>query len=85
MYDTFTCSNVKGMHSNMATAPFGNPIATLHLIAASCFPSIFLSEEDRKYFNPLSEVFREFIKETGYFHIQATKPDTVGKSKFILV
>lgn len=46
---------------------------------ASFYPSYFI--EDARYIKwmyPFSKVFMFLLQETGYFHEQATKPDTVG-------
>ena len=42
--------------------------------------SLVLGEEHSKHFKPVSEDFPFLLQETGYMHIQATKPDTVGKT-----
>ncbi len=67
-----------GYHNNMVVLPVSNMRMTLHQVAAGYFPSLFLNEQDRKYFRPMSEDFATLLQETGYMHIQATKPDTVG-------
>lgn len=49
---------------------------------AAYFPSYFI--EDPKYISWMYPFKREFmflIQETGYFHLQATKPDTIGIGK----
>ncbi len=63
----------------MVVLPISNMRLTLHQVAAGYFPSLFLNEQDRKYFRPMSEDFATLLQETGYLHIQATKPDTVGE------
>lgn len=55
------------------------PLNFLRLIIGSYFPSLVFS--DPKYSSySLKDQFIQAIKETGYMHIQATKPDTVGVS-----
>jgi juvenile hormone epoxide hydrolase len=54
---------------------------------ASFFPSYFI--EDPKYISwmyPFGKEFMFLLQETGYFHLQGTKPDTIGigKSSFSL-
>ena len=53
--------------------------ANLHAAAALLLPSVFLDDEDRKQTHSLMEIVTILAQETGYMHIQATKPDTVGK------
>ena len=46
----------------------------------SCFvPSLFYSSQEIKRIFPLKDYVGDFLHETGYMHLQATKPDTVGK------
>lgn len=52
-----------------------------HLIGALYPPLVVEKEyEDRMY--PVGKIFDKMMLESGYFHIQATKPDTVGKLFF---
>jgi hypothetical protein len=37
------------------------------------------ANENLGKFLPLSENFAEMMLEFGYLHLQATKPDTIGK------
>lgn len=55
------------------------PQVTIISIICAFFPSLIVEEKyaDRMY--PLSEKYASLIEEMGYLHIQATKPDTVGK------
>ncbi len=71
--------HVLGIHNNFVVLPISNMRLTLHQVAAGYFPSLFLNDQDRKYFRPMSEDFALTLQETGYLHIQATKPDTVGE------
>jgi len=46
----------------------------------SLYPQYFV--EDKRILEnvyPLSKLFKFLVRESGYMHIQATKPDTVGK------
>ena len=45
---------------------------------SSYFLSFILSKEDYDMMYPLSKKFPFELEATGYFHIQATKPDTIG-------
>ena len=55
--------------------------AILHQVAAAVFPTIFLPENDRQKWQNVGGLLMDFLKETGYLHIQATKPDTIGEWK----
>ncbi|CAG5080810.1 Similar to EH2: Juvenile hormone epoxide hydrolase 2 (Ctenocephalides felis) [Cotesia congregata] len=44
----------------------------------SFFPSLLLPKEDHHLLYPMKKHFFKTLLETGYLHIQATKPDTVG-------
>lgn len=68
--------NVLGLHLNMAAV--NTPSSNLKYLASALLPSLFLSEQDQKKVLPFGEKFIFLIKETGYLHIQGTKPDTVG-------
>ena len=62
----------------MATAE--TPSANLKLMLYSFAPEFFLPKDEAKQVYPLSSSFGYMLEETGYLHIQATKPDTVGKT-----
>ncbi|XP_072042011.1 epoxide hydrolase 1-like isoform X2 [Amphiura filiformis] len=68
--------HVKGLHINMVVDV--NP--PLQLIIGSYFPSLFLPAKDHHRVWPVIPKFLEVLMETGYLHIQATKPDTIGHS-----
>lgn len=68
--------HVLGMHSNMCSMiSFWTFVKTYFF---SYFPSLLLPEEDYHLMYPLSEHWLSKVEESGYLHIQATKPDTVG-------
>ncbi|CAG7824062.1 unnamed protein product [Allacma fusca] len=69
-------ANVVGFHSN--TCMSSHPRATLRMLGATFFPSLFFNPQEAERFNPLTNSWTFLIRETGYMHIQATKPDTVG-------
>lgn len=68
---------VKGLHSNMCVAQM-RLMNYIKLFVGSYFPTLVVesNEVDRVY--PMSRSFSFLLEETGYFHLQATKPDTVG-------
>lgn len=68
------------MHSNMCSTVSSLTLFDFaRLILGSYWPSLSISsdlEESRTY--PLSELLMSFLEESGYMHMQMTKPDTVG-------
>ncbi|XP_076238703.1 juvenile hormone epoxide hydrolase 1 [Calliopsis andreniformis] len=67
---------VIGLHSNMCSA---NDMSNIFWsFVGSCFPSLIVESEHYSKFYPFGETLKNLIEETGYFHIQATKPDTIG-------
>ncbi|KAI9583436.1 juvenile hormone epoxide hydrolase 1-like [Glossina fuscipes] len=68
--------NIIGYHSNMCGSM--GPTTILKMIAAYFMPSLFYDKQYTKFFKPLPELFSYLMAETGYLHIQATKPDTIG-------
>lgn len=55
----------------------------LFLIGA-IFPSLVVPPHQAHRMYPLSQYLQNMTLETGYFHIQATKPDTLGKLQLSL-
>ncbi|XP_015125668.1 juvenile hormone epoxide hydrolase 1 [Diachasma alloeum] len=68
--------HVIGMHSTMCTASSAKVI--LKIVFYSFFPSLLLEEEDYHWFYPLSERLGRILLLSGYLHLQATKPDSLG-------
>lgn len=71
---------VYGMHSNLCS-----PTTSLTLIdytrlfLGTFWPSIAVTTEtEKKITYPLTEKFHSLLEETGYMHLQMTKPDTIG-------
>jgi juvenile hormone epoxide hydrolase len=54
------------------------PWAQLKMLVSSLYPKLFVDEKHVDYYYPLSKLFTFAVEETGYLHIQATKPDTIG-------
>ncbi|XP_036309341.1 epoxide hydrolase 1 [Pipistrellus kuhlii] len=71
-------SHVKGLHLNMAFVLRGFHVLTLLL--GPRFRRLFgYTERDVELMYPLREkMFHSLLRESGYMHIQCTKPDTVG-------
>ncbi|XP_069464798.1 epoxide hydrolase 1 [Ambystoma mexicanum] len=72
-------SNVKGLHLNVVFSP-QSPSQMLSILFGKYFPGLFgLRDVDVQRIFPFKEkVFYYVMKESGYMHIQATKPDTAG-------
>ncbi|XP_045762718.1 juvenile hormone epoxide hydrolase-like [Maniola jurtina] len=73
---TFFPEEILGYHTNM---PFPmSPWYTISTVLGSIFPSLVISADlqDRMY--PLSKIYSNLLEETGYMHLQSTKPDTIG-------
>lgn len=68
--------HILGYHSNMCVA--NSPLTTIKQIATSFWPSLFIDEKALPRYRGMGERFLYLMEETGYFHIQATKPDTVS-------
>lgn len=52
------------------------------LVLGTYWPSLVVSSETEKLNTyPLSNVLSNFLEESGYMHLQMTKPDTAGMLK----
>ncbi|XP_053568587.1 epoxide hydrolase 1 isoform X2 [Bombina bombina] len=73
-------SHVKGLHLNMVSVMGSRLPQVLSILLGQRFPWLFgFQEEDVRRMFPFSKkVFYHIVKESGYMHIQATKPDTAG-------
>ncbi|CAH1242718.1 EPHX1 [Branchiostoma lanceolatum] len=72
-------SAITGLHSNMPIVDTADPGLIIRTMIGSVFPSLVgvkPEEYDRVY--PYGSMVMTLLQETGYMHIQATKPDTVG-------
>ncbi|CAN7996640.1 unnamed protein product [Ixodes hexagonus] len=76
---TYYPDRVLGVHFNMMDAELG-PLALAKLALASWFPSLLYGDKEpaKPFPFPLWPKLRNLLQESGYMHIQATKPDTVG-------
>lgn len=77
--------SVKGLHLNFVMLPPGGLGRLKSLLIGRYAPWLVgLTREDVRLLYPYMEknVFR-ILRETGYFHIQATKPDTIGIGRVI--
>lgn len=73
---------IKGLHVNFAPPSKPGLSMALSIMFGRQFPKLFgFTELDvRRLYPCMEKLVVESIKETGYLHIQATKPDTVGKN-----
>jgi len=67
---------VLGFHTNMAYV--GTPLSYLKYFFGALYPSWVVRPEHKYRVYPLWNKFESRIAETGYLHLQATKPDTIG-------
>ncbi|XP_061563083.1 epoxide hydrolase 1 [Cololabis saira] len=72
---------VKGLHVNFAPPSKPGLMMGLSVMLGHRFPKLFgFTEMDLQRLYPCKEkLLVESVKESGYMHIQATKPDTVGR------
>ncbi|XP_041644706.1 epoxide hydrolase 1-like [Cheilinus undulatus] len=70
---------VKGLHLNMIVSSRG-PKMLLSLLIGPYLPFLvgFSREDVRRLFPYFEKNVYELLRESGYLHIQATKPDTAG-------
>lgn len=56
-----------------------SPLASIKLFIASFAPSWFIEDPSFiSWYYPFAPKFMYILQESGYMHIQATKPDTIG-------
>lgn len=70
--------NIIGFHCNYCSTQ--TPLAIMKLLVASLYPTAFVEPQHVNWIFPVGEKFSTLMRETGYFHLQTTKPDTIGKS-----
>ncbi|XP_034936330.1 juvenile hormone epoxide hydrolase 1-like [Chelonus insularis] len=67
---------IYGTHLNMCSIRITKP--SIWLFLGALFPSLVVEPEYAPRIYPLKYHYGRLLEETGYFHIQATKPDTLG-------
>jgi len=71
--------HVLGAHVNLIIAQPA-PLLLLHQMVAPLFPSLlYKSKQDAAIYKGLGHMLHIFFAEMGYFHLQATRPDTIGE------
>ena len=73
----FFPEHVKGIHLNMCMS--NSLLSKMKLLAGSVWPSLVVDEKHKHKLYPLGDYISNALLEFGYMHLQATKPDTVGK------
>lgn len=68
--------NVIGFHCTMCFV--ATPLSFFKLFVASFAPSYFIDEQFESFLYPMRKKFELILMETGFVHLQATKPDTIG-------
>ncbi|KAL0860489.1 hypothetical protein ABMA27_009867 [Loxostege sticticalis] len=74
---TYYPQNVLGFHTNFPTLTFSSR-ASLYVFLGSFWPSLVVEPELESRLYPLGKHVSHLLEESGYMHIQATKPDTIG-------
>lgn len=77
---TYYPERVLGAHFNMMDVELG-PLAMLKLFVGSYFPSLVLGDKPpvKAFPFPAWPKVVNLLQESGYMHLQGTKPDTIGK------
>jgi pimeloyl-ACP methyl ester carboxylesterase len=79
----FYPDRVKGIHLTMSGPPPKNDLTNIfYQLTGVFFPGLIYTPEELKHNVPdrasIKSLIMTILKEMGYFHIQATKPDTVA-------
>lgn len=69
--------HILGVHSNMCFV--NGALANLYTFIGSFYPSFVEDEGVKGLLYPYLPKLMHLIEESGYMHLQATKPDTLGK------
>lgn len=72
---------MKGLHINFAPPGKAGLVMILSILFGRRFPKLFgFTEHDvKRLFPTMEKLVVDAIKESGYMHIQSTKPDTAGE------
>lgn len=68
---------VLGVHNTMCNV--NTPLSTLKTFLFSFYPSAVVDKGFENKLYPFCNAFSFLLSESGYMHLQATKPDTVGE------
>lgn len=72
--------NVLGLHTNMGFS--SSKKSLIKVLLGALWPSLVVDAQHEHLMYPLSSKLKSYIEESGYFHLQATKPDTIGMGGF---
>ncbi|XP_054018367.1 epoxide hydrolase 1 isoform X2 [Dryobates pubescens] len=72
--------SVKGLHLNLVFTGLGGLRNMLSVLVGAYVPWLvgFTREDVRRMYPFIQKNFYQILQESGYLHIQATKPDTAG-------
>lgn len=68
--------NVIGYHSNFCS--LFTPMSFVKGAVASFYPSAFIDAKYESFVFPIKEKLAFLVQASGFAHLQATKPDTIG-------
>lgn len=73
---------VTGLHLNFAPTSKPGLLVTLSILLGKHFPKLFgfTAMDLERLYPAMQQLLVEPLQESGYMHIQATKPDTVGRA-----
>jgi len=71
-------SNVLGLHLNMASPPMYHPGIIARELIGMIFPSLIFTPAELVNRPSIKQNFMTIMRESGYMHIQATRPDSVA-------
>lgn len=72
--------SIRGLHTNFLMRAYPQGVDLFKLLAARYVPAVMFRgrEVEEKMFNELSKSMTNWAVESGYYHLQSTKPDTLG-------
>lgn len=78
---------MRGLHLNFFTVRNKGLGILLSLVIGPYLPFLvgFTQEDVKRLFPFMEKNVYEILRESGYLHIQATKPDTVGESSSVFL
>ncbi|XP_075165401.1 juvenile hormone epoxide hydrolase 1-like [Haematobia irritans] len=68
--------NTLAYHSNLCVN--FSPLGVINGVISRLVPNFFYEKKHSKFFKTVREYVAFVLEEFGYFHLQATKPDTIG-------
>lgn len=68
--------NVLGIHSSFCH--INTQLAALKTVVGSFWPGLILDHDKIDYYYPMKPMVTKLLKESSFYHLQTTKPDTLG-------